>query len=122
MNVKELKEKYFSYEDITEYQFAIDTFGSLDKWFSYVDKNTEQVDRWRKEMEIKIKSNLYKLLLEETRKDSKESISSAKFLLGKGVLKRDKDELATKEEVITSINKPSIDNNHLRLILNEARS
>jgi len=55
---KSLRQIYLSYEDPTEYQFAIDTLGSWDHWMKLQDSPWFKpfLESWRAELEVKIRS------------------------------------------------------------------
>jgi hypothetical protein len=126
MNKKQLHSDYIAAGDVTERQFAIDHFGSLDAWYTWADSNPDEVARWRKELELKLKGEMYSILIETARGTSREAVGAAKFLLGKGILTREKDASDTpseeeiKDVATTQVTRNKVDNDYLRLIVNKA--
>ena len=92
-------------QDPTEYTFALTVFGDWDVWDKI--RNAPQlrpyVTKWRKEVEIKIKSQAIKIIAEEAQSGGRSSFSAAKLLLERGWLDKDnasqaKKKLEAKEE------------------------
>lgn len=120
-----LRELYLQSEDITEYTFAMEHFGSMKDWHSYVSKHLEDVTDWRKELELKLKGEAYKVIIQEARGGGKNALQAARVLITKGILTRDGDgsQAASEEEVIDQVKNPTrrVDNDYLRLIVNDAK-
>jgi len=79
-------------EDPTEYSFAEAVFGSWDAWdkISSGDKRIQaNVERWRREADVRRKSLAFATLLQEAKKDGKSSFTAAKYLLEDGWKKPD---------------------------------
>lgn len=100
--------------DPTEYTFAITVFGYWDIWDTI--RNAPQlrphVERWRKEAEIKVKSEALKIIAEEAKGGGRSSFTAAKLLLDRGWLEKDtaskaKQKLTDKEE--EEMNKAALD-------------
>lgn len=56
---KSMRKLYLSYEDPTEYAFAIEVLGSWDHWQKLANSNwfkEDYLDAWRYELEIKLRS------------------------------------------------------------------
>lgn len=91
--------------DPTEYSFAMTVFGSWDVW-SAICKSPlikPYVNKWRKEVEVKVKSKAIQAIAEEMKSGGRSSFSAAKLLLEKGWLDKDnasqaKRKLEAKEE------------------------
>lgn len=91
--------------DPTEYSFAMTVFGSWDVW-SAICKSPlikPYVNKWRKEVEVKVKSQAIQAIAEEMKSGGRSSFSAAKLLLEKGWLDKDnasqaKRKLEAKEE------------------------
>jgi hypothetical protein len=91
--------------DPTEYEFAMTIFGSWDVW---QDLNKSpllkpSIARWRKEAEVKVKSEAIKAIAEEMRSGGRSSFGAAKLLLERGWLDKEaasqaKRKLIEKEE------------------------
>ena len=102
-----LRKLYLSYcvSDPTEYTFAWAVFGSWDTWqqlsrSNYVKKDIES---WRKEVEVKIKSEAIRSIANEMRDGGRSSFGAAKLLLERGWLddknaSKAKEKLKAKEE------------------------
>ncbi len=91
--------------DPTEYEFAQAVFGSWGIWqnISTSPVIKTHVARWRKEVEVKVKSEAIKAIAEEMKSGGRSSFSAAKLLLDKGWLDKDnasqaKKKLQAKEE------------------------
>jgi len=77
--------------DPTEYEFAQTVFGSWDVWqnVSTASGVKPHISRWRKEVEVKVKSEAIKAIAEEMKSNGRSSFSAAKLLLDKGWLDKD---------------------------------
>lgn len=82
--------------DPTEYEFAQAVFGSWDIWQTISQAPTIKVHvaRWRKEVEVKVKSEAIRAIAEEMKTGGRSSFSAAKLLLDKGWLDKDTASLA----------------------------
>ena len=78
---KSLRQIYLSYEDPTEYQFAVDTLGSWDHWLKLQDSPwfKPYLESWRTELDIKLRSKGVKSLLIAAASGEK-GIQAAKWL------------------------------------------
>lgn len=77
---------YMEAEDPTEYQFAIDNLHSFQHWELICSRPwfKPYLIRWRRELDLKIKSRVLKIINEEAQdKSSKNRYSAAKILLDK---------------------------------------
>ena len=124
-NHKELYQSYIDHNDITERNFAHEHFGSLEAWYVWAEKNEGPVAKWRKELELKLKGEMYSLLIDTARSHSKESVGAAKFLLGKGVLTRAPDAVDSPSEAeirdyATKAPKAKVESDYIRLMVNNA--
>lgn len=79
-----LKKIFLSYEDITEYDFAVDHFEDFAHWeeISRSPRIKEHVEQWRKELLLKIKARALKGIIHDAVKDNK--FECNKFLLTNG--------------------------------------
>lgn len=102
-----LRKLYLSYcvTDPTEYTFAWSVFGSWDTWQQLSRSNylKKEIEAWRKEVEVKIKSEAIRSIAEEMRTGGRSSFGAAKLLLERGWLddrsaSKAKQKLAEKEE------------------------
>ncbi len=91
--------------DPTEYEFAQTVFGSWEVW-KIVSNSVgvkSHVAKWRREVEVKVKSEAIKAIAEEMKTNGRSSFSAAKLLLDKGWLDKDnasqaKQKLKAREE------------------------
>lgn len=85
--LEELKEKFLEKEDPTEYFFAVDILGSWDTWKelrSFKLVRTE-IEKWRDELEVKLRAKSFMALLEEARnKNSRNSYDANKMIVKEG--------------------------------------
>ena len=102
-----LRKLYLSYcaTDPTEYTFAWAVFGSWETWLQLSRSNyiKKDVEAWRKEVEVKIKSEAIRSIADEMRTGGRSSFGAAKLLLERGWLddksaSKAKQKLAEKEE------------------------
>jgi hypothetical protein len=102
-----LRKLYLSYccTDPTEYTFAWAVFGSWETWQQLCRSNyiKKDIDTWRREVEIKIKSEAIRSIADEMRTGGRSSFGAAKLLLERGWLddknaSKAKEKLKAKEE------------------------
>lgn len=93
-SLKELKKVYLTYEDITEYDFAVDHFEDYAHWEEIAKSATlkDEIEQWRKELVLKIKARALKGIIRDAVKDNK--FECNKFLLSNGWI--DKTESTSK--------------------------
>lgn len=91
--------------DPTEYTFAIAVFGYWDIWDTIRNAPNikTHVAKWRKEVEVKIKSEAIQLIAQEAKGGGRSSFTAAKLLLDRGWLEKEeaskaKRKLLEKEE------------------------
>ena len=91
--------------DPTEYEFAMTLFGSWEVWLDFNKSPVLRpfITRWRKEAEVKVKSEAIKAIAEEMRSGGRSSFGAAKLLLDRGWLDKEaasqaKRKLQEKEE------------------------
>lgn len=98
MSFLSLQKLYLSLapNDPTEYEFAQTIFGSWEVWqtISKAPVIRVHVSRWRREVEVKVKSEAIKAIAEEMKSNGRSSFSAAKLLLDKGWLDKDTAEVA----------------------------
>jgi hypothetical protein len=80
-----LKRLYLDANDPTEYQFAMDAFGEWNHWqiISKLAWMEDYVNAWRAELEIKMRSEAVKIIIEES-KSGKGKYNAAKFVSDAG--------------------------------------
>lgn len=92
-------------QDPTEYTFAMTVFGSWHVW--EVIRDAPQVapyyKRWKREAEIKVKSEAIKAIAEEAKSGGRSSFTAAKLLLERGWIEKEttskaKQKLQQKED------------------------
>lgn len=91
---RSLKVIYFSYDHIpsNEYEFAMDIFGSWDHWIWITTKSQLKgmFQAWRDELEIKIKANAIRTIIQQSR-DPEKGLQAARLIASgehKGEAKR----------------------------------
>lgn len=85
--VASLKHLYLDLADPTEYLFAAKYLGGWEHWQKMVNNSIlrEEIDKWRLELEIKIKAEAIKAIAEISNdKDDKGRLSAAKWIAEKG--------------------------------------
>ena len=84
---KSLKQLYLSYEDPTEYSFAIEVLGSWEHWLKLSNSTwfKEYLDAWRLELEVLLRSKGIKEIRSQATAGNKDA---AKWLAEKGWDKR----------------------------------
>lgn len=77
---------YMETNDPTEYRFATTYLDGWEHWEYLCRLNwfKEYVDRWRKELDLRMKSQALAKIMTEAKTGSKESFSANKYLLEKG--------------------------------------
>lgn len=82
---------YMSYNDPTEYQFAIDNLADWEHWEKLTECNwfKEYISKWRREVEMREKSKALQRIIEESRSGSRESFNANKYLLEKKWLEKE---------------------------------
>ena len=95
-----LKKIYLEIADITEYEFAMEVFGSWDHWLKIQKSGTimEYVNQWRVELEIKLRSQAIKAMKTVALEGGDKGISSAKWI-AEGKWKGSSRGRPSKEEV-----------------------
>lgn len=91
---RSLKAIYFSYDHIpsNEYEFALDVFGSWEHWIWITTKSQLKgmFASWREELEIKIKANAIRTIIQQSR-DPEKGLAAARMIASgehKGETKR----------------------------------
>ncbi len=107
--------------DPTEYDFAQRVFGSWDIWqtISNAPQIKPFVKKWRKEVEVKVKSNAIQAIAEEMKSGGRSSFSAAKLLLEKGWL--DKDNASQAKKKLQAKEREEEDNEALLLLKDDAQ-
>jgi hypothetical protein len=85
--------------DPTEYEFAQTVFGSWENWEAICKSPfvKPHIQKWRNEVEVKIKSQAIQAIAEEMKSNGRSSFSAAKLLLDKGWLDKDSAAQANKK-------------------------
>lgn len=80
------REVYMNANDPSEYQVAIDMVGSWEHWkrLCECDWFMECVTRWREELELKLRSNALRSIVNQSLKEGKEAVSAAKYIVEGG--------------------------------------
>lgn len=77
---------YLSYNDPTEYDFAMDTFGSWDHWMHLCESTWFKpfISKWREEMEVRFRSKAVQAILKSATEDGAKGTAAAKYIAEKG--------------------------------------
>lgn len=110
-----LKQKYMSYDHIPgfEYEFAMDVFGSWDHWNKLANDTIPAIKNvireWRDELEIRLKAQAIKSLIQTSRMDDTKGFNAAKFLADKGYAPQrgrpSKEEVEREKKIQAGVNK-----------------
>lgn len=107
-------------QDPTEYTFAMTVFGSWHVW--EVIREAPQVSlhykRWKREAEIKVKSEAIKAIAEEAKSGGRSSFTAAKLLLERGWI--DKEPTSKTKQKLQEKEEQEMDREALRLLSEEA--
>lgn len=81
-----LKCLYLAISDFTEYRFATQCLGGLEHWDKLCECTWFQpyVEQWRRELDLKIKSEALARIMIEAERDSQVKFGANKYLLEKG--------------------------------------
>lgn len=81
-----LKKIYLSYEDPTEYSFAVEVIGDWDHWQTICNSYIigKHIQKWRDELEIMLKSKAIKAMINTATKEGAKGTTAAKYLAEKG--------------------------------------
>jgi len=96
---------YMSYEDPTEYSFAIDNLLDWEHWEQLTSCSwfKPYIQKWRKEAEIRQKSKALSRIMEEAESSSRDALNANKYLLEKKWIEKDTSPSArgrpSKEEI-----------------------
>lgn len=85
-----IKRLYLECEDVTEYEFANKYFASWSHW-KRLQKNARIADHisdWREELEVKLRAQAIRNIIDQTTSDSQGSFQAAKWLADRGWDKR----------------------------------
>lgn len=77
---------YLEMNDPTEYQFAVTYLDGLVHWEALCECSwfKEYLARWRRELELRMKSQALKRIMAESKASSREAFNANKYLLEKG--------------------------------------
>lgn len=87
ISLEALKEAYLAKEDPTEYFFAKEVFNDWDFWKDLRSYKgiAKEVEKWREELEVKLRAKSFIALLEEARdKNSRNSYDANKMIVREG--------------------------------------
>jgi hypothetical protein len=81
-----LKRLYMSTNDITEYEFAVKYFENWEHWQRMLQspRILDMVEKWREELEIKMRSEAIRGIISESATDSKSSYAAKRWLADRG--------------------------------------
>lgn len=116
---------YLAVGDPTEYQFATSYFHNFDHWERLTSTKwfAPLIAKWRKELELKIRSAALARLLAEGKSTSKNAFQANKYLLEKGWLEKDSKGRPSKDQVIAEAKRQAaetkvLDEDFLRIVGN----
>lgn len=86
-----LKKLYLAEEDLTEYEFANKYFESWEHWQMVVQATwfKEYIDLWRTELELKLKAEALRSIIEQARIGGSNSYDAKKYLISKGWIQKE---------------------------------
>lgn len=103
-----LSRLYLEMNDPTEYSFAIAYLESWDHWQQLLECNwfKPYIERWRHELEVKIRSKALASIMSEAKTTSKDSFAANKFLLQGGWIPKEASKRGrpTKEQISQAAN------------------
>ncbi len=110
-----LKQIYMSYDHVPglEYEFAMDVFNSWDHWNKLANDTIpaikSAIKEWREELDIKLKAQSLKALIQTSRLDDVKGFNAAKYLAEKGYAPQrgrpSKDEVEREKRIQAGVNK-----------------
>jgi hypothetical protein len=110
-----LKQRYMSYDHIPgfEYEFAMEVFNSWDHWNKLANDTIAPIrnviKEWREELDIKLKAQAIKALIQSSRVDDAKGFNAAKYLADKGYAPQrgrpSKEEVEREKRVQAGVNK-----------------
>lgn len=110
-----LKQIYMSYDHIPgfEYEFALDIFNSWDHWNKLANDTIPAIKsvirEWREELEVRLKAQAIKALIQTSRLDDVKGFNAAKYLADKGYAPQrgrpSKEEVEREKRVQAGVNK-----------------
>lgn len=77
---------YMSIDDPTEWKFANECFHGWEHWELTSNSNFMKpyIERWRKELDLRTRSNALARIKSEAKSTSKEALAAAKYLIARG--------------------------------------
>lgn len=93
-----LKRLYLECADITEYEFAKRYLGGMSHWLALCECKWFKVHLydWRKELELKIRSEALKRVIQEGRSGGKSAFSANRFIVERGYLTKEEKQAQPK--------------------------
>lgn len=116
---------YMDANDPTEYSFASTCFESYDHWIALTNQEWFKpfVERFRKELETRIRSKALKNLIRESQSGSKNSFAANKFLIERGWIEKEKNSKGrpSKEDIkqaahLIADEKKAVEEDYLRIV------
>ena len=98
---------FMSTLDPTEYKFAIKHVGSWELWQTMlkIPRVKTQVDKWRRELDVKIRSEALARILEASQGETRDALGANKYLLEANFLGKEKVGRPSKEAIATEAKK-----------------
>jgi hypothetical protein len=93
---------YMAMEDLTEYEFANKYLEGWEHWVMLTNCAwfKPYVERWRKELDLKIKARYLKGIKQEAASGSRNALGAMKYLLERGWEPKEKHPKISKEDVL----------------------
>lgn len=107
-------------QDPTEYEFSQAVFGSWSVWEAMCRSPLlkSHIAEWRKEAEVKIRSEAIQSIAEEMRSNGRSSFGAAKLLLERGWL--DKEAASKAKQKLQEVEEEKMNNAALKLLEDDA--
>ena len=105
--IANLYPKFMSTLDPTEYKFAIKHVGSWELWQTMlkIPRIKIQVDKWRRELDVKIRSEALARILEASQGETRDALGANRYLLEANFLGKEKVGRPSKEAIATEAKK-----------------
>lgn len=102
-----LYQLYMREMDLTEFVFSKNHLANWEHWERLCGCSWFQpyIERWRKELELKIRAEALNAIIAESRSDSKSAYQAAKFLVERGWAPKNEKGRPTKEDVKLEANR-----------------
>jgi hypothetical protein len=85
-SIEDLREKYLTIADPTEYRFATECLGGWDHWIALSEASFFQkyIEKWRNELEVKLRSAAVAGIILQANQGGRDSFQANKYLADRG--------------------------------------